>query len=740
MRIVQFYDLMNLQFRSIFYLSLNFHMNISKIAFSTLLTSSLVLFTNLNHVFAATIDPEFFQIGDTVTITGTGFGDPSIYNALCFNDEYHCILYGSSWITRWSNYSITFIMPQLVDENGNFDNKLSGFIRVYNDGTSVAQVNYNNQSTIFDTFVNGTSANWAYPGDTVKIQGILFGTTWGKVTLSDTDAEIISWGPEEITVKVPTPQRELLNIKELKIYRNKVEMPSYPFEVLVMQTGSNDPLSALQLYIEIAQIDKMWSTISPKEEIIVAVIDDGVYFNHVDLQGQLWSNSNEIIGDHIDNDHNGFIDDKYGWNFLNNSNDTDVTGAHGTTVAGIIAAIKNNNEGIAGINNKARIMPIIACDESGCSPEAVNQAIFYAVNNGARVINLSLGGPNITTYTTDHNDAIKYAWENGVVLVISAGNGDVTGGEGIDTTKYPLSPVCNDDSNYKMIIGVGASTKDNLYRTNWSNYGNCVDVYALGEGVVSTSSSTDFFYDMKDGTSFSAPIVSGIVSYILSTYPEMSNSAVYDFLTYNPDSQIINAKNIIDNLRKNYDSTKDFGNKWTSEIIGSTHNTEPTDIFSKDINLSPYKNAITYLKDLSVISGYPDGTYKPSNPINRAEFTKIVIGSIGLTPAGNNCFRDVTNEWFSEFICIAKIKNIINGYPDGSFQPGNNVNVAEALKITLNAFSVKVRDASNNEAWFVRYIDYAKENNLYLPSFNSESKELTRDEMAELIYRIMTNT
>ena len=99
-----------------------------------------------------------------------------------------------------------------------------------------------------------------------------------------------------------------------------------------------------------------------------------------------------------------------------------------------------------------KLMPLIACSPSGCDDQAILNAIYYAVDNGARIINLSISSGLITGYSSVYDEAIKYAYSNNVVIVVAAGNGDIDGGVGIDLSEVPESPVCNDVGE-NMILG-----------------------------------------------------------------------------------------------------------------------------------------------------------------------------------------------------------------------------------------------------------------------------------------------
>ena len=109
----------------------------------------------------------------------------------------------------------------------------------------------------------------------------------------------------------------------------------------------------------------------------------------------------------------------------------------------------------------------------------------------------------------------------------------------------------------------------------------------------------------------------------------------------------------------------------------------------KDVpSTHPNSDAIHYVQAQAIVEGYPDGTFRPDNPINRAEFTKIIIEAYFQGQAdGRDCFPDVGAEWFAKYVCFAKARNIIAGYPDGNFYPANDINFAEVAKILANGSS-----------------------------------------------------
>jgi len=152
---------------------------------------------------------------------------------------------------------------------------------------------------------------------------------------------------------------------------------------------------------------------------------------------------------------------------------------------------------------------------------------------------------------------------------------------------------------------------------------------------------------------------------------------------------------------------------------------------------NPYYDAIDYVEIYGIVEGYDDGTYRPDNEINRAEFTKILIEAKfpGEAIMGDDCFTDVpAATWYSKYVCFAKEQGILSGYADGSFKPAQSINLAEALKITLETYFDDIPNVGGD--WYQKYWDYADSLGLILDDWDSASQNLTRGEMAELIYRI----
>lgn len=224
-----------------------------------------------------------------------------------------------------------------------------------------------------------------------------------------------------------------------------------------------------------------WDLAGSGADVVVAVIDTGVTYDHPDLSDAIWTNPSEIDGNGIDDDHNGWVDDVRGWDFVDEDNSPmDATG-HGTHIAGIIAAQRDNTVGIAGISDRVRIMPLRFMDafDRGTIADAI-EAIDYAVSTGARIINCSWG-------TTGYSYALRETIANADALFVCA-----AGNEGTDSDITGFFPANFGLSN---ILSVAAS--DQMDQLAWfSNYGRqSVDVAAPGVRIYSLNHSRRMIWE-----------------------------------------------------------------------------------------------------------------------------------------------------------------------------------------------------------------------------------------------------
>lgn len=305
----------------------------------------------------------------------------------------------------------------------------------------------------------------------------------------------------------------------------------------------NDPKYSNQFHLPIIHAPEAWEVTTGAGDVIIASVDTGVDLDHPDLVGRIWTNPGEVPDNGVDDDGNGFVDDVHGWDFQNGTNnpnpepdgvDDDYNGDvddqvnHGTLVAGLAAAVGNNGFGTAGVTWGAKIMPVqVFPDDGGASVSQVIDGIEYAIDNGADIINLSVGG----TYAESFTDVLTEAYNAGILVVAAAGNG---GRQLTDSRSSWESPVCNDGPNPgdNHVFGVGATDRNDV-RASFSNYDgssarNFVEAMAPGEGLYGIGYYDPGFprfssyFATNSGTSFAAPLVSGLAALLLSRNPGMT--------------------------------------------------------------------------------------------------------------------------------------------------------------------------------------------------------------------------
>ncbi len=267
---------------------------------------------------------------------------------------------------------------------------------------------------------------------------------------------------------------------------------------------------------DLVNAPEVWARGYTGNGIVVAVVDTGVDYHHPDLNDNIWRNPGEIAGNGRDDDGNGYVDDVHGWDFINNDNDPLDRNGHGTHVAGTIAA-ENNGFGVTGVAYNARIMPVQVLGDNGSgSSRAVANGIRYAANNGAHVINLSLGSnlPLPEIYS-----AIQYATSRGAVVVMAAGNdGDPQPDyPAFFATEFGLSVGAVDMNRNIAGFSNRAGTDSALYH-----------VVAPGVGIFSTVPNNR--YISYNGTSMATPHVAGVVALMLSANPNLTPAQVRDII------------------------------------------------------------------------------------------------------------------------------------------------------------------------------------------------------------------
>lgn len=257
----------------------------------------------------------------------------------------------------------------------------------------------------------------------------------------------------------------------------------------------DDPNYPSQWHLPQIHAPAAWSLTSGASSVVVAVIDSGVDGTHPDLKSKLLP----------------------GWSFVGNSSDTSDTMGHGTAVAGTVAAASNNALGIAGVTWGSVILPVVVVDANDfASYSDIAAAIEYAVNHGARIINLSIGGSSPSSAL---QTAVDYAWSKGAVLFAAAMN---------DSTSSPYYPAaCN------HVVAVSATDNYN-HLAGFSDYGPWITLAAPGTAILTTMNGGG--YGTWWGTSFSSPIVAGVAALMLAVNPPLENSTIVSLLRQTADN------------------------------------------------------------------------------------------------------------------------------------------------------------------------------------------------------------
>lgn len=430
-----------------------------------------------------------------------------------------------------------------------------------------------------------------------------------------------------------------------------------------IQRVPNDPYWFDQWGLARVNAPTAWDISTGSSSVVVAVVDTGVKSSHPDLQGALVPGRNILTGT------SNTEDDHY---------EGSVFIGHGTMVAGVLAARTDNGIGVAGTCWTCSIMPVkvLGSDGSGYASDAA-KGIMWAADNGAQVINLSLGS---TDDSKAVRDAVAYAHAKGIVVVSAAGNSGVT------TKNYPAA--------YAGVVAVAGSTPSDG-RYPWSNYGSWVDVAA--PGCVPTT-YPDGGYGEMCGTSAASPIVAGIIGLALSARPGLGREAIFEALTATAvDVGSYVAFGRIDaaaTLAASGLTGDPIDEKATTDgaIAGSAcPGTAPSHPFT-DIAGHTHENAIACVTWWGLASSSTT-TYRPGEMVTRGQMASFIVRFLELSdfPLPEDppqAFIDVTDGAHARAINQLADLDLVGGFTDGTYRPGAQVTRAQMATFIMRMLIV----------------------------------------------------
>lgn len=278
------------------------------------------------------------------------------------------------------------------------------------------------------------------------------------------------------------------------------------------------------------EMEEGWAIGQGDSSIVVGIIDTGCKLDHPELQNRIWQNYTEIPANGTDEGINGYIDDTRGWDFANNDNNPSDDYGHGSNVTGIIGANGNNTIGYAGVDWNCKLMILKGLNNANWGYYSWwSDAIHYAVDNGAKVINMSIGGTDVSSAL---EDAVNYALNKNVTIVACMMNTNS------NNVYYPAA--------YPGVIAVGATNPDDKRShpffwsaTSGSNYGSHISVVAPGNYIYGLDylSNTNYGY-YWGGTSQATPLVSGLSALLLAQNPAMTPAQIKSVIQTTAEDQV----------------------------------------------------------------------------------------------------------------------------------------------------------------------------------------------------------
>jgi len=431
----------------------------------------------------------------------------------------------------------------------------------------------------------------------------------------------------------------------------KLEGPRVVKAPAAVVSGTNDPMFGQQWHYDntgqtggTAHADinllNAWSVEAGKPNVVVAITDGGVDFSHPDLKASAWTNTGEIAGNKIDDDHNGYVDDIHGYNFLDGAS-TITPVPHGTHVAGTIAATNNNGVGVSGVaggsgnGDGVRIMSCQVFDDEE-NGDGFAQTYIYAADNGAVISQNSWGYTKPDLYEDAVLSAIDYFIAeagkdangnqtgpmSGGIVIFAAGN------SGVNAKYYP--------GYYEPVLSVSATTHKDQ-KAYYSNYGTWVDIAAPGgetdqvekQGILSTLPDNTYGFYM--GTSMACPHVSGVAALVVSRFGGSG------FTATQLRDRLVGTSDFIDNLNPDYTGALGKGRVNAFWALQENDNKGPdaiTDLSVTDLRSKSLTLNFTAPADAGNIKAYGYEIRYSTSPITAGNFANAILLP-GAFQAGN---------------------------------------------------------------------------------------------------------
>ena len=382
-----------------------------------------------------------------------------------------------------------------------------------------------------------------------------------------------------------------------------------------------------------------WDIEQGNPNIIVATLDSGLFVNHQEFNGRIWANPTETF-DGTDSDGNGLVDDVNGWSYFDDTNNISDVNGHGTNVTGIIGANGNNGIGYAGIDWNCKLMTLKVLDDSGSGFYSWwSDAIHYAVDHGANVINMSLTGSNPSSVL---ENAMNYAFNNNVVVIVATGNSNGAIG-------YPAA--------YPTAIAIGATdTQDN--RANpfaWgggSNYGPEIDLVAPGNRIYGLNPDDDTNFSWYwSGTSQATPHVTGVASLLLAQNQNLTPNEIKTILQDTADDQVGLATEDIAGFDNYYGHGRLNAHQ---ALLQGTANTNDLENKLFSVYPNPVTNDILHINNLNTIENYKISIFNALGELVYSNTINNTNSSININKLTSGVYfvnlNNKTNNYTQKFI------------------------------------------------------------------------------------------